>query len=109
MDASMSWERRRKGRFYYAATRRDGRVVKKYMGRGPVAELSALQADVARAKRDAEADALRAEKKRLDGPERLVEVLDRECTLVMAASLMAAGFRRQNYGPWRKQRRERNQ
>ena len=104
----MAWESRRNGRFYYAATRRDGRVVKKYMGRGPVAELSALQIEAARAKRDAEADALRAEKQRLDGPEQLLEALDRDCTLMMAASLMAAGYIRQNYGPWRRQRRERN-
>ena len=108
MDAPMAWENRKNGRFYYAATRQDGRVVKKYMGRGPVAELAALQIEAARAKRDAEADALRAEEQRLSRPEQLLEALDRDCTLMMAASLMAAGYNRQNYGPWRRQRRERN-
>ena len=104
----MSWESQRYGRYYYAATRRDGRVAKKYLGRGPVAELAALQAEATRAKRDADAEALRAEKKRLDGPEQLLQALDRACTLMMTASLMAAGFHQKNYGPWRRQRRERN-
>jgi hypothetical protein len=100
----VSWERRGDRRYYYAAGRRDGRVVKRCLGAGAVAELTATLHEQARRDRAAAAAALRAEQERLAELDRRGRDLDRRCALLVEAHLLLAGFHRPNYGPWRRRR-----
>jgi hypothetical protein len=100
----MAWERRGSRRFYYTAVRRDGRVAKRCLGAGAVAELTAALHAQARRDRAAAAAALRAEAKRLAELDRRGRDLDRLCARLVEAHLLLAGFHRPNYGPWRRRR-----
>jgi hypothetical protein len=102
----MAWERRGANTRYYYRSRRtaDGRVVKDYLGRGPRAR-SAAQADAAAAAgRAADRAALVAEQARLAGADLLADALGEAAGLLFTAAMLAGGFRRCNYGPWRKRR-----
>jgi hypothetical protein len=100
----MAWERRGGRWYYYAAGRRDGRVVKRCLGGGAVAEMTAALHDQARRDRAAAAAALRAEAERLAELDRRGRDLDRRCALLVEAHLLLAGYHRPNYGPWRRRR-----
>src|SRR5262245_43060777 len=98
----MAWESRRNGRYYYSAVKRDGRVIKRYFGRGPAAELAAQLDQQARQRRQDQAAALHTERSRRAAPERALHDFETACDLLMVAALMAAGYHRTNYGPWRR-------
>ena len=103
-EPTMAWEVRNGVRYYYVGSRRGGRVCKRYLGRGPAAELAAAALEDAVARRaDARAE-LHADQGRLAGPERALRELDEACDLLMAAELTAAGYHRQNYSAWRRRR-----
>ena len=102
----MAWERRRPGRYFYRSRRVGGRVVKDYFGKGAVGQLAADLAEEGRARRAEDAAALRTEQARLEALDRPPAALDRACTMLASAALTAAGFRRYNFGPWRRRRRE---
>ena len=104
----MSWDQRKQASSCNAATKRQGRIVRKSDSRRPPAGMAARRAEEARPTRLSQKDALRLEREQLDGPERLLEELDRACTFLMEANLMAAGFHRHNYGPWRRRRHGRD-
>lgn len=57
----MGWETRRNNRYYYRARKVGGRVVKEYVGAGPVAETVAAQDARVRSERLATATARRVE------------------------------------------------
>jgi hypothetical protein len=61
----MAWERRGEQRYYYTAVRRGRRVLKRCLGAGALAELTAALHAQARRDRAAAAAALRAEAERL--------------------------------------------
>jgi hypothetical protein len=100
----MAWERRRRGSFYYRSKRVGGRVVKDYFGNGTIGELAADLAEEARARRAEDAAALRTEQARLEALDQPPAALDRACSLMATATLTASGYRRYNFGPWRKRR-----
>jgi hypothetical protein len=100
----MAWERRRRGFFYYRSKRVGGRVVKQYYGPDPIGQLAADLAQEARARRAEDAAALCAEQARLEALDRPPAALDRAGALLAVAVLTAAGYRRYNYGPWRRRR-----
>ena len=101
----MAWESRNGvGRYYTRSKRVNGRVVREYIGTGPVAELIAAQ--------DAERHAEKVKRRqawnaRRDDFERLSALVDR-CTegvsALTAAVLVNAGFYRHHRGEWRKRR-----
>ena len=94
----MAWETRSRGGRYYTRSRRvNGRVVREYVGGGIVGRVGAAVDAACRAERADERAAL-AE---LDT---LVEELDTLAELVAWAALLAAGYHRPNYGPWRRRR-----
>ena len=66
----MAWEVRDGRRYYYRGTRREGRTVKQYIGRGPAAELAARLDARARREREQVAEALKAEQARCEPAER---------------------------------------
>ena len=103
----MAWETRKERPYYYAAARVDGRVVKTYFGRGQAARLAASFDAEARANRAAERAALAALREQLAGPDRALSELETASDQLLEAGLLAAGYHRTNYGPWRR-RRERD-
>ena len=100
----MAWERRRRGVYFYRSKRVGGRVVKEYYGKGTIGALAADLAEEGRARRAEDAAALRAEQACLEALDRPPAALDRACALLVTASLTAAGYRRWNFGPWRRRR-----
>jgi hypothetical protein len=100
----VAWESRKSGRYFYTALYRDGRTIKRYVGRGAAGELAArLDAESRRRRREEEA-ALRAERDRLGPALRSARELDALCDLFLVARLTSAGFHRANHGPWRRRR-----
>ena len=103
----MAWERRGKsGKLvYYRVTRTAERgVVKQYLGAGERA--AAAAADVARckARRQADRQAVHDEQARLAVPDGLMGELVAMAESMMEATLLAGGFHRPNFGPWRRKR-----
>jgi hypothetical protein len=100
----MAWERRGNGSYYYTAQRVGGRVVKRYVGTGRLAELAA-QLDAVTRERDAhEADERRRVRDELAALAAALAPLNELADLLTAAALLAAGFHRHHRGPWRKRR-----
>jgi hypothetical protein len=102
----MAWEARgnRGAKFYYTGSWVGGRCAKRYLGKGPLAEVAAGMDAAARARRTADVDAVRDERARLDGPERALRALDEACGLLLASALTVAGYHRRNYCRWRPRR-----
>ena len=101
----MGWEKRERGTRYYTRSRRIGdRVLKEYVGTGPLAELAALQDKAKRLRREEEERAWKREREdleRLDGTAgKLCELAE----LLTRAALLAAGYRQHHRGEWRKPR-----
>src|SRR5689334_20906168 len=102
----MGWERRGEaGVFYYRATRDgEGRVVREYLGRGPRAEAAAAAVARRSAERESDRQAVREMAASLAGLDGLTEAIAEGAGVLLEAHLLARGYRRSNYGPWRKRR-----
>jgi hypothetical protein len=103
----MGWEYRGRRQYYYRPRRRDGRVVREYLGRGTIGAAAARLDAEARARREAEARALASLRVRLEGPQAALDRFDRVCVMMLDAALLAAGYRRLPRRPWRKRRTRR--
>ena len=99
----MAWERRGDGLYYYRSERENGRVRKRYVGRGEVAELVAHADDTRRVVR---------ERRRWDeraGLDRAREIseagaeLDAAAEVLARAEMVAAGYH-DHKGEWRRRR-----
>ncbi|MBY0456956.1 MAG: hypothetical protein K2V38_06445 [Gemmataceae bacterium] len=100
----MAWEQRGSASYYYTAERIDGRVVKQYVGTGPVAELAA-ELDAIRMQERAEAaERERCDREELAALESALTPLNELADALTAAALVAAGYHRPKRGPWRKRR-----
>ena len=101
----MAWERRKTGGLYYTQSERiNGRVVRRYIGKGEIAEVIASVDDSVKAERKkAQAD-VRAGRAELDELELLVAKYDAEVSTIVNAALSAAGYHRHQRGPWRRKR-----
>ena len=101
----MAWEQRERGGLYYTRSRKvDGRVVREYIGTGPLAELAAEADARERRRREEEAEAWREERERMEALEAPIEELCEAAELLSEAALYAAGYHRHNRGEWRKRR-----
>ncbi len=101
----MAWERRgKRGRLvYYSVSKTiEGKVVKQYLGRGERAIAAAAVVAQAKMQREADWVAVQEEQARLIGPDGLALELIAVVDLLMAATLIASGFHRRNWGKWRK-------
>ena len=87
----MAWEWRGGTTFYYHPRRVEGRVVKDYLGSGPVAQLAADLVAEARDRRAAVARARKAEQARLGELDGAVDRLDRAGALMVEAALVDEG------------------
>lgn len=100
----MAWETRGgQGRYYTRSKKRDGRVVREYIGTGPLAERIAGLDEAEREDRRERLQArrqLRADLAAADAP---VAALHAEVDAMVEMALVAAGFHRHK-GTWRRRR-----
>jgi hypothetical protein len=103
----MGWERRAQCRdtYFYTARKVGGRVVKRYIGRGPLADVAAAQDAVVKADRRASIAAVRNMATLMAPADSTLRALDHICDLLAAANLAAAGYLRNHY-EWRRPRRQ---
>src|SRR5215218_9715632 len=101
----MAWERRKRGSLYYTRSKKvAGRVVREYVGTGPLAKLAALMDEEDRLGRKEESKAWRAERERLEAMEAPITELCEIAETLARAALLAAGYHQHNRGEWRKRR-----
>ncbi len=101
----MGWEPRERGGLYYTRSRKvDGRVVREYVGTGPMAELAAEADARERRRREEEAEAWREERERMEALEAPIEELCEAAEVIARAALIASGYRQHHRGEWRKRR-----
>ena len=101
----MAWETRGgQGRYYTRSVRRDGVVVREYVGTGRVAEAVAARDRERRVTREAQRDARRAALGRLAEADALVGVLCAAAETAARAHLLLAGYHRHDRGAWRRRR-----
>jgi hypothetical protein len=91
------WQSRGGRTYFYQSIRHDGRVTKRYLGAGPVAELAARLLTEARLAREAESAALRERAQALVPVDQTLDELDAPCRLLTEAALGAAGYARRHY------------
>ena len=100
----MGWERRHGGTYYYRTVRRGGRVEKDYFGCGVAARAAAgLDAEAGRLRRS-EAEAVRSRRGGSPRSRGSWRRSNAACTLMLEATLVGAGYHRQNYSAWRRRR-----
>lgn len=98
----MGWDK--DGRYYTRSRREGGRVIREYVGRGPLAELEAAYDRSQRERRAAERYAWRQEQERVRRLDHPVAQLDALCSQLMASTLEAAGYHQNDRGAWRRRR-----
>ena len=96
----MGWERRGNGLYYYLKRRIGGRVVSQYVGKGPMADLLALEAVHAKDDREWQAARRRLAAQEWAELSQAVSGAEREAD----AMLNAYGLHRPKRGPWRVRR-----
>ena len=100
----MSWDRKQRGgKYYYRSRRVDGKSMKKYVGRGPVAELAARLDERARQGRRAERETRLAEQVQLTVADVAFGDARAVVGLLVQAALILSGFHLHR-GEWRQRR-----
>jgi hypothetical protein len=101
----MAWEKRQgKGRYYTRSQRINGRVVRRYVGTGPAAELAATEDALSCVERKVETETEKAKQRR---HEELTAPLDELCSLtdlLLKAALLSAGYHQHDRGAWRRRK-----
>ncbi len=101
----MGWETRARGSSYYTRSKwKGGRVVRQYVGTGPLAEIVALDDELKRLRKEEEAAHRREERERLEQSAGFLRELEEACEVLTRAHLLAAGCRKRR-GEWRRRRR----
>src|SRR5712692_4639389 len=100
----MAWERRGARHYYYRSRREGLRVVKEYVGQGPLAQLAAKADAVDRRERLAERRALSEDRTRLAAADAGAEVIYDAAEAALCRALTSAGFHRHHRGEWRRRR-----
>ena len=101
----MSWERRKRGgHYYYRARKGGGRVVKDYVGAGPVAELMAAHDAQERAERLAATRLRREVRDRLTEIEQTVQAPHDAIESLLRSHLVLTGYHQHARGEWRRRR-----
>ncbi len=102
------WERRDRGGLYYTRSHKvAGRVVREYVGTGPLAEFAAELDAEERRQREEQRQAWRDERERMETLEAPIEELGEASETLARATLVAAGYRQHNRGEWRKRHERR--
>ena len=93
-----------RGTYYTRSRRRDGRIIREYLGSGKAARLAAREDAAQRQKRAAAVAARRQEELEADLLDAQIAEACRRIDIVVRAALIAAGFYQHNRGEWRKRR-----
>ena len=97
----MGWEARDRGGSYYTrSTRQDGRVVREYIGTGPLGEIVASYDELKRLLKEEQAAYWKEEKERLEANTAFLRELEEAADILVRAQLIAAGCHRYK-GEWR--------
>ena len=100
----MAWEKRRGKRYYYHSERDgDGRVFKRYVGAGEIAEALARAEETRRRAREAQRKRDQEELERLEALAAPVLAIDEAAEVLTRAALVASGYHRHR-GEWRLRR-----
>jgi hypothetical protein len=100
----VAWEERKGSRYYYQSERDEqGRVVKKYIGTGQIAELVAHAEETRRKVREDRRAKEREELERMEALAAPVLELDEVTDVLARAALLAAGYHHHR-GEWRRER-----
>ena len=99
----MAWERRGDRLYYYRSERENGRVRKRYVGRGEVAELVAHADETRWAVRERRRQDERAEVERARELSEAGAELDAAAEVLARAEMVAAGYHNHK-GEWRRRR-----
>jgi hypothetical protein len=100
----MAWERRRNGTYYYRTLKEQGRVIKEYVGTGPVAEVAAERDAVVRAARAEAVTQLHQEQAAFQALDRPVADFAITLETLTRAHLVRNGYHRHHGGEWRRRR-----
>ena len=100
----MAWERRGSNLYYYQSERLDGRVRKKYVGTGEVAQAIAHADKAIRRSKATRSERARAELEEARTLASAGEELCEAADILAVAELVAAGYHRHK-GEWRMRRR----
>jgi hypothetical protein len=93
-----------KGEYYTRAFRREGRIVREYVGSGLIGEFAATVDELERAQRAQRAAVRSTARDRLDELDTLVAAYARTVEMAAREALVAAGYRCHQRGEWRKTR-----
>jgi hypothetical protein len=99
----VAWERRGGNLYYYQSERVDGRVRKKYVGTGEIAELVAHADETIRRTRAERRERVRAELEEARGLASAADELNEAAEILARAEMVAAGYHRHK-GEWRRRR-----
>ncbi|MDP1564416.1 MAG: hypothetical protein Q8M16_23800 [Pirellulaceae bacterium] len=99
----MAWEARNgRGRYYTRSKRLNGRVVREYVGCGPMAESAAEADQVQREQVWAEKDKFKALRQQDQEMDDLVSSFGSVSEQLAKAALLLAGFKQHKLGEWRR-------
>jgi hypothetical protein len=101
----VAWERRGSNLYYYQSKRLDGRVRKKYVGTGEVAQAIAHSDETIRRGRAAQSERARVEFEEARTLAAAAEELCEAAEILAVAQLVASGYHRHKGGEWRMRRR----
>ena len=103
----MAWENRKGRGHYFTRSRRiNGRVVREYVGVGPVGELMAKVDEIERTTRMLKRSEMRAEQAAFAELDEPLDELDQVCRQLVQAALDQAGYHQHHRGEWRKRREQ---
>jgi hypothetical protein len=100
----VAWLQRNEKRYYYRSQRVEGRVVCRYAGTGPVAEMTARIDALCQARRRLEEERAREESARWELADAPLLRLERCTDLLVRAALVLPGYHQHHRGAWRKRR-----
>jgi hypothetical protein len=101
----MGWETRHGRGHYYTRSIREGDTVhREYLGSGDLGQYLAAMDDAERIEQELAAETWRQERDAALEREQGLVQFDTACDVLLEATLTAAGYRRHNYGKWRKRR-----
>ncbi len=98
----MGWDK--DGRYYTRSRREGGRVIREYVGSGPLAQLEAAYDRSQRQRKAAEYRTWQREQEQVRWLEQPLEELDALCSQLMRSTLEAAGYHQHDRGAWRRRR-----